>query len=206
MQSSSVTVDLPCAVPYVLCAGNTQAVTHMCAALWMLCNAHCALHRQPSCVACASASTQRPSHQNMNVAGLVFSGLRARAVQDTINVQELRYGDNDTLSAQVAALVEADWLILLTDVDFLYTANPRTDPTATPIEVRASVHLMHGCCQFFAHEANTLLQTPSSSTGTAVRFAAAVAHFLCYAAFWLHVQAAQSAPPHGAKYNMGRIA
>jgi glutamate 5-kinase len=57
-------------------------------------------------------------------------------VQDTINVQELRFGDNDTLSAQVAALVEADWLVLLTDVDYLYTADPRTHPDATAIEVR----------------------------------------------------------------------
>eukprot|EP00892_Ulva_mutabilis_P004327 jgi/Ulvmu1/2266/UM013_0113.1 len=56
---------------------------------------------------------------------------------DTINVQELRIGDNDTLSAQVAVLVQADWLFLLTDVDFLYTANPNIDPDAKPItEVR----------------------------------------------------------------------
>lgn len=59
-----------------------------------------------------------------------------QCVQDTINVQELRFGDNDTLSAQVAAMIGADWLALLTDVDFLYTANPRTDPTATAIEAR----------------------------------------------------------------------
>ncbi|KXZ50922.1 hypothetical protein GPECTOR_14g169 [Gonium pectorale] len=52
---------------------------------------------------------------------------------DTVAVQELRFGDNDTLSAQVAALVQADWLFLLTDVDCLYTANPKDDPTATPI-------------------------------------------------------------------------
>ncbi len=48
-------------------------------------------------------------------------------------MQELRFGDNDTLSAQVAALVQADWLFLLTDVDCLYTANPKDDPSATPI-------------------------------------------------------------------------
>lgn len=57
-------------------------------------------------------------------------------MQDTINVQELRIGDNDTLSAQVAVLVQADWLFLLTDVDFLYTANPSLDPSASPIYVR----------------------------------------------------------------------
>ena len=40
-------------------------------------------------------------------------------------VQELRFGDNDTLSAQVAALVQADWLFLLTDVNCLYTGAAR---------------------------------------------------------------------------------
>jgi hypothetical protein len=47
------------------------------------------------------------------------------ALQDTVAVQELRFGDNDTLSAQVATLVEADYLFLMTDVDALYTANPK---------------------------------------------------------------------------------
>jgi glutamate 5-kinase len=42
-----------------------------------------------------------------------------------VAVQELRFGDNDTLSAQVATLVEADYLFLVTDVDALYTANPK---------------------------------------------------------------------------------
>ena len=36
-------------------------------------------------------------------------------------------------AVQVATLVQADWLFLLTDVDCLYTANPNVDPTATPI-------------------------------------------------------------------------
>ena len=52
---------------------------------------------------------------------------------DTVAVQELRIGDNDTLAAQVATLVHADWLFLLTDVDALYTANPAADPTAAPV-------------------------------------------------------------------------
>ncbi|KAG2490619.1 hypothetical protein HYH03_011011 [Edaphochlamys debaryana] len=52
---------------------------------------------------------------------------------DTVAAQEARFGDNDTLAAQVAALVGADWLYLLTDVDCLYTANPKDDPTAVPI-------------------------------------------------------------------------
>jgi glutamate 5-kinase len=54
---------------------------------------------------------------------------------DTVAVDELKFGDNDTLSALVASLVDANWLFLLTDVDRLYTANPRTNPDAKPIEV-----------------------------------------------------------------------
>jgi len=52
---------------------------------------------------------------------------------DTVAVDELKFGDNDTLSALVASLVEADWLFLLTDVDRLYSADPRFDPSAKPI-------------------------------------------------------------------------
>lgn len=52
---------------------------------------------------------------------------------DTVAVDELQFGDNDTLSALVAGIVEADWLILLTDVDRLYSADPRLDPNAQPI-------------------------------------------------------------------------
>ncbi len=44
------------------------------------------------------------------------------------------FGDNDRLSALVANLVDADLLLILTDIDGLYTADPRTDPTATLIE------------------------------------------------------------------------
>jgi glutamate 5-kinase len=52
---------------------------------------------------------------------------------DTLAIEELKFGDNDTLSALVASLVEADWLFLLTDVDRLYSADPRSDPDAQPI-------------------------------------------------------------------------
>lgn len=52
---------------------------------------------------------------------------------DTVAVDELKFGDNDTLSALVASLIEADWLFLLTDVDRLYSADPRTVPDAKPI-------------------------------------------------------------------------
>jgi glutamate 5-kinase len=52
---------------------------------------------------------------------------------DTVAVDELKFGDNDTLSALVASLVRADWLFLLTDVDRLYSADPRSNPDAEPI-------------------------------------------------------------------------
>ncbi|MBK1990884.1 glutamate 5-kinase [Sphaerospermopsis aphanizomenoides BCCUSP55] len=54
---------------------------------------------------------------------------------DTVAVEELKFGDNDTLSALVASLVEADWLFLLTDVDKLYSADPRSVPDARPISL-----------------------------------------------------------------------
>lgn len=49
---------------------------------------------------------------------------------DTISTYEIKFGDNDTLSATVAALVDADLLILLTDIDGLYTADPKKDKDA----------------------------------------------------------------------------
>ncbi len=52
---------------------------------------------------------------------------------DSVVVAEIRFGDNDTLAALVAGLIRADLLILLSDVDGLYDANPRDNPTARPI-------------------------------------------------------------------------
>ena len=52
---------------------------------------------------------------------------------DTVAVEELKFGDNDTLSALVASLIGAEWLFLLTDVDRLYSADPRSNPGAKPI-------------------------------------------------------------------------
>lgn len=52
---------------------------------------------------------------------------------DTVATEELKFGDNDTLSALVASLIGADWLFLLTDVDRLYSADPRYHPDAQPI-------------------------------------------------------------------------
>ena len=53
---------------------------------------------------------------------------------DTVATDEIRYGDNDRLAARVAVMASADRLILLSDVDGLYTANPMLDPTAKRLD------------------------------------------------------------------------
>ncbi len=53
---------------------------------------------------------------------------------DTVSTDEIRVGDNDTLSAVVATNADADLLILLSDIDGLYTSDPRTNPGATLIQ------------------------------------------------------------------------
>jgi glutamate 5-kinase len=52
---------------------------------------------------------------------------------DTVVTEEIRYGDNDRLAARVAQMIGADVLVLLSDIDGLYTADPRRDPAARHI-------------------------------------------------------------------------
>ncbi len=54
---------------------------------------------------------------------------------DTIATDEIRYGDNDRLAAQIAVTIGADVLVLLSDVDGFYTGNPRTDAGARRLDV-----------------------------------------------------------------------
>ena len=54
---------------------------------------------------------------------------------DSVATAEIRFGDNDRLAARVAEMVQADQLVLLSDIDGLYTADPRRDPTAAHIPV-----------------------------------------------------------------------
>ncbi|MDE3240343.1 MAG: glutamate 5-kinase [Paracoccaceae bacterium] len=58
---------------------------------------------------------------------------------DTVATDEIRFGDNDRLAAQIAVTVGADQLVLLSDVDGFYTANPKEDPTATRFEMVAAI-------------------------------------------------------------------
>ncbi len=54
---------------------------------------------------------------------------------DTVATDEIRFGDNDRLAAQIAVTVGADQLVLLSDVDGFYTANPKEDPKATRFDL-----------------------------------------------------------------------
>jgi glutamate 5-kinase len=67
---------------------------------------------------------------------------------DTVSVEEIKFGDNDALAALVVDLVEADLLVILTDADGVFTADPRKDPKATRIaeieRVTASVEALAG--------------------------------------------------------------
>ena len=58
---------------------------------------------------------------------------------DAVAVEEIVYGDNDSLSAVVAVLVNADALVILTETDGLYTANPFADPAARRIPEVAEI-------------------------------------------------------------------
>lgn len=67
---------------------------------------------------------------------------------DTVATQELRYGDNDRLAARVAAMISADCLLLLSDIDGLYSANPAEDKNARFIDkvdkITADIEAMAG--------------------------------------------------------------
>jgi glutamate 5-kinase len=58
---------------------------------------------------------------------------------DTVATDEIRFGDNDRLAAQISAMAGADALILLSDVDGLYTADPRRDPGARHLDHVAAI-------------------------------------------------------------------
>jgi glutamate 5-kinase len=80
------------------------------------------------------ASRRRYGNARLTLAQLLEWGVVPIVNEnDTLATEELRFGDNDTLSALVAVAVGADELVLLTDVDSLYSGDPRSDPAARPI-------------------------------------------------------------------------
>ncbi len=66
---------------------------------------------------------------------LEFGTLPIVNENDSVSVEEIIHGDNDCLSAEVAALIGADALVILTDIDGLYDGNPRENPKARRISV-----------------------------------------------------------------------
>ena len=92
---------------------------------------------------------------------------------DTVVTEEIRYGDNDRLAARVAQMIGADVLVLLSDVDGLYTADPRHDPSA---EHLARVARLTPAIEAMAGGANALAGVGTGGMATklsAARIAAA---------------------------------
>jgi glutamate 5-kinase len=77
--------------------------------------------------------------RNTLLALLDFGVLPIVNENDTVAVEEIKVGDNDNLAALVAHLIDADLLVLLTDVDGLYTGDPRRDPSARRIDTVEAV-------------------------------------------------------------------
>ena len=70
---------------------------------------------------------------------------------DTVATAEIRFGDNDRLAARVAAMISADLLLLLSDIDGLYSGNPRQDDSARHV---AHVDMMSDEIMAMAGSAN----------------------------------------------------
>jgi glutamate 5-kinase len=73
---------------------------------------------------------RREKFQNTIEKLLAFSALPIINENDTVATEEIEFGDNDTLGAKVATAAGADLLILLSDIDGLYTKDPRSNPDA----------------------------------------------------------------------------
>jgi glutamate 5-kinase len=80
---------------------------------------------------------------------------------DTVAVDELKLGDNDNLAAIVAALIDADLLLIASDVAALYDADPRREPTATPI---SRVEAMTPAIMAMASGSGTMMGTGGMRT------------------------------------------
>ncbi len=101
-------------------------------------------------------------------------GLRVLPIvneNDTVATQEIRFGDNDRLGALVAQLIEADALVLLSDIESLYT-KPPSDPSAQPLDVIAADADLGGL-EFGATVVNGVGTGGAATKVSAARLAAA---------------------------------
>jgi glutamate 5-kinase len=96
-------------------------------------------------------SEERRRYLNARQTMATLLGLKAIPVineNDTVATDEIRFGDNDRLGARVAEMISADTLVLLSDIDGLYTGDPRTDKTAKHIpevrEITSEIERMAG--------------------------------------------------------------
>jgi len=89
----------------------------------------------------------------LNARNTLDTLLKLRAIpvineNDTVATTEIRFGDNDRLAARVAQMISADTLVLLSDIDGLYTADPRVDTSATLVpdvrEITPEIESMAG--------------------------------------------------------------
>jgi glutamate 5-kinase len=94
---------------------------------------------------------ERRRHLNARATFAQLLALRAVPVvneNDTIATAEIRFGDNDRLAARVAQMTSADMLVLLSDIDGLYTADPRKDPDSRHVpavwEIGPEIEAMAG--------------------------------------------------------------
>lgn len=90
---------------------------------------------------------------------------------DTLSTSEIEFGDNDTLSGVTASLIHADYLFLLTDVDSLYSNDPRIDPNAKPIITINKLNLNSSMTQDkekSVHDSDDINFNVSNGSGTSV--------------------------------------
>ncbi len=100
------------------------------------------------------ADRRRFLNARHTLAGLIgFGVVPVINENDTVAVDEIRVGDNDTLAAEVAHLVDADLLIILSDIDGLFTEDPRRHPSAQLIplitEINADIERRAGMSRTF---------------------------------------------------------
>ena len=97
-------------------------------------------HHIPTAQLLLTIDDTEQRHRSLNARATIEvllsqGGLPIINENDSVATEELRFGDNDRLSARVAQLVRSDVLILLSDVDGLYTADPRRDATARHVGI-----------------------------------------------------------------------
>jgi glutamate 5-kinase len=104
-----------------------------------------------------ASSGRRKNFQNTVETLLKWKVMPILNENDAVATEEIKFGDNDSLSAKVANVVDADRLLILTDVNGLYDSDPRKNPRASLVErVR----------QISASQLKQVAQSPGSSRGT----------------------------------------